>query len=61
MSEVMAFGDNHNDDELIKKVGLGVAVANATDTLKSLADYVSPFTNKEHAVAQAINKFLIAD
>ncbi|WP_298328268.1 Cof-type HAD-IIB family hydrolase [uncultured Dokdonia sp.] len=61
MSEVMAFGDNHNDDELIKNVGLGVAVANATDTLKSLADYVSPFTNKENAVALAINKFLIAD
>lgn len=58
MEAVMAFGDNHNDDELIKNVGLGVAVANATDTLKSLADYVSPFTNKEHGVAFALIKFI---
>ncbi len=58
---VMAFGDNHNDDELIKQAGLGVAVGNATATLKSLADYVSPYSNKEDAVAIAINKFLIAN
>ncbi len=61
MESVMAFGDNHNDDELIKHAGLGVAVGNATETLKSLADYVSPSTNKENAVAKAINKFLITD
>jgi len=54
MEAVMAFGDNHNDDELIKKAGLGVAVGNATATLKSLADYVSPYSNKEDAVAKAI-------
>jgi Cof subfamily protein (haloacid dehalogenase superfamily) len=58
MEAVMAFGDNHNDDELIKNAGRGVAVANATDTLKSLADYVSPFTNKEHGVAFALTKFI---
>lgn len=54
---VIAFGDNHNDDELIKQSGLGIAVANATDTLKSLANYISPYTNKENAVARAIKKF----
>ncbi len=58
MESVMAFGDNHNDDELIKHAGLGVAVGNATETLKSLADYVSPYTNKEDAVAKALKKFL---
>lgn len=61
MDAVMAFGDNHNDDELLKLAGKGIAVGNATDTLKSLADYVSPLTNKEHSVAHAINKFLKAD
>jgi len=61
MEAVIAFGDNHNDDELIKHAGLGVAVGNATETLKILADYVSPFTNKEDAVAKAINTFLIED
>ncbi len=61
LESVMAFGDNHNDDELIRRVGKGVAVQNATPTLKSLADYTSAFTNKEDAVAKAIHKFLIAD
>lgn len=60
MEAVMAFGDNHNDNELIRCAGFGVAVANATDTLKSLADYVSPFTNKEDAVAKAINQFILS-
>ena len=59
MEAVMAFGDNHNDDELITGAGLGIAVGNATQNLKSLADYVSPFTNKEHAVALAITKFVL--
>jgi Cof subfamily protein (haloacid dehalogenase superfamily) len=59
MNKVIAFGDNHNDEELIKHAGLGVAVANATDQLKALANYVSSFTNKEDAVAKAIEKFVI--
>ncbi|MFC4634952.1 Cof-type HAD-IIB family hydrolase [Dokdonia ponticola] len=58
MDTVMAFGDNHNDEELIKHAGFGVAVANATDQLKRLANYVSPFTNKEDAVAKAIERFV---
>ena len=58
MEDVMSFGDNHNDDELIKSSGIGVAVGNATTTLKSFADYVSPYNNKEHAVARTIDHFL---
>ena len=44
---------------MIKNVGLGVAVANAAQEVKDVADYVSSYTNKEHAVAKAIEKFLI--
>jgi Cof subfamily protein (haloacid dehalogenase superfamily) len=58
LEQVIAFGDNHNDDELLKRVGWGVAVANATDNLKSIANYVSPHTNKEDAVAKAIARFI---
>lgn len=39
--EVVAIGDNLNDIEMIEYAGLGVAVANATDGLKSIADYVT--------------------
>jgi len=59
MDAVAAFGDNHNDDELLRNVGHGVAVANATNTLKSIANYVSAFTNKEDAVARTIEEFLL--
>ncbi|WP_072980334.1 Cof-type HAD-IIB family hydrolase [Leeuwenhoekiella palythoae] len=59
LSDVIAFGDNFNDTTMIKNVGLGVAVANAAQEVKDVADYVSEYTNKEHAVAKAIEKFLI--
>ncbi len=59
MDTVIAFGDNHNDEELLKHAGLGIAVANATDKLKVIANHASEFTNKEDAVAKAIEKFVI--
>lgn len=60
LSEAMSFGDNFNDTQLIKRSGIGVAVANATQEVKDVADYVSEFTNKQHAVAKAIEKFLLS-
>lgn len=59
MDTVIAFGDNHNDEELLKHAGLGVAVANATDKLKVIANHISDYTNKEDAVAKAIEAFVI--
>ena len=59
MDKVIAFGDNHNDEELLKHAGFGVAVANATDQLKAIANYTSKFTNKKDAVAKAIEDFVI--
>ena len=58
MEDVIAFGDNYNDITMIKNVGFGIAVANATQEVKEVADYVSDFSNKENAVALAIEKFL---
>ena len=34
MKEVIAFGDNYNDIEMLKAVGCGVAVGNAKDEVK---------------------------
>lgn len=51
MDEVVAFGDNYNDIDLLKNAGWGIAVANAKEELKAVADHVSTYTNKEHAVA----------
>ncbi|MBD5423248.1 MAG: HAD family hydrolase [Mycoplasma sp.] len=41
IKEVIAFGDGENDMEMIKEVGLGVAMGNSIDTLKELADDVT--------------------
>ena len=38
MKEVIAFGDGENDLEMINEVGLGIAMGNAVDKLKKIAD-----------------------
>jgi Cof subfamily protein (haloacid dehalogenase superfamily) len=38
MQAMMAFGDNYNDIEMLRAVGIGVAVANAKEALKQVAD-----------------------
>lgn len=40
-SEVMAIGDNLNDLDMIKSSGIGVAVANAYDSVKNVAKYTT--------------------
>ena len=39
-SEIIGIGDNHNDRELITTAGLGVAMGNAVQEMKDIADYV---------------------
>lgn len=41
LEQVMACGDFSNDAEMIAQAGVGVAVGNASDQIKSLADYVA--------------------
>lgn len=38
---VCAFGDHFNDMEMLKEVGLGIAMGNAVVELKAIADYVT--------------------
>ena len=40
-SDIVAFGDSMNDYEMIEKAGNGIAMGNAVDKLKEVADYVS--------------------
>ena len=39
--ETIAFGDSMNDYEMLQEAGLGIAMGNATDNLKTVADYVT--------------------
>ncbi|MGB5942331.1 MAG: Cof-type HAD-IIB family hydrolase [Leeuwenhoekiella sp.] len=58
MNDVIAFGDNHNDETMLKNAGMGVAVANATPNVKDVAHTVSQFTNKENAVALMLESLM---
>jgi Cof subfamily protein (haloacid dehalogenase superfamily) len=53
MEEVIAFGDNYNDIEMIQTVGMGIAVANANEAVMQIAKKVTD-TNKNDGVAKAI-------
>ena len=55
----MAVGDHTNDIELIKKAGIGVAVANADSQLKA-ADYVTA-GERDLGVKEAIEKFVLSE
>lgn len=41
MSEAMAFGDGGNDVPMVRDAGVGVAMGNACEELKSVADYIT--------------------
>lgn len=56
--EIMAFGDSFNDIEMLEYAGFGVAMGNASDKVKSVADFVTK-TNNLHGVAYAIEKFVL--
>lgn len=59
--DIMAFGDSGNDLEMINSVGCGVAVKNADDQIKKVADVVLNETNNQDAVLDSIKKNLIAN
>lgn len=50
LENVLAFGDNCNDIEMLKAVGVGVAVENANQDTLSIADTVTK-SNKQDGVA----------
>jgi len=55
--EVMAIGDNENDLSMFEFAGTSVAMGNASDYIKSCADFVT-LSNDECGVAHAIYKFV---
>ena len=55
-SEIIAFGDEENDLDMLRFAGTGVAMGNASPILKGMADYVT-LTNDEDGVAHALYRF----
>ena len=59
--ECIAIGDEFNDVSMLRRAGLGIAVANASDGVKAEADYVTERTNVQGAVGEAIRKFILCE
>ena len=56
IDETMAFGDGGNDIPIIRQAGIGVAMGNATDNVKAVADYVTTAVDDE-GVKNALIQF----
>lgn len=56
--EIIAVGDGHNDFPLLMACGLKVAMGNAVEDLKAIADYVAPSV-EDDGVADVINRFVL--
>ena len=56
--EVIAVGDSYNDLSMIKFAGLGVAMGNAPDDIKQVADHITD-TNMNDGVAKVVEEFLL--
>ena len=55
--EIIAIGDNYNDKGMIEFAGTGVAMGNAPDEIKLVANYVTD-TNNNDGVAKALAYFI---
>ncbi|OAA31866.1 hypothetical protein AT15_03310 [Kosmotoga arenicorallina S304] len=56
--EVAYIGDNFNDIDVMEKVGLPIAMANAPEEVKRYAKYITERDNHSHGVAEAVTKIL---
>lgn len=57
--EVVAVGDDVNDVEMVRRAGIGVAMDNAVDEVKAVADWIAP-SNDADGVAVTIDRLLQA-
>ena len=56
--QILAVGDSFNDLPIFEVAGTSVAMGNAPDSLKQLADWIAP-TVEEDGVATVIEKFIL--
>ena len=55
-NEIIAFGDSNNDLEMLDYVGVGVAMGNASDNVKTQSDYVT-LDNDSDGIYYALKHF----
>lgn len=60
INETVAFGDGTNDLEMLRRAGLGVAMANAAESVKAAADLIAD-SNENAGVAKVLRQLLAED
>ena len=56
--EVLAIGDQQNDMEMLRQVGMGVAMGNSQAEVQACADWVTG-TNDSDGIADALRRFVL--
>ena len=56
-AETLAIGNSTNDEAMIRWAGIGVAMANGDERIKSIAALVTEHSNDEDGVAELIEKY----
>ena len=56
-ADMIAYGDGHNDATMLKYAGTGVAMANAVQALKDIADEIT-LSNDEDGIAESLYKLI---
>lgn len=55
--EMIAFGDGHNDASMVKYAGVGVAMENAVEDLKAIANEIT-LSNEEDGIVYTLSKYI---
>ena len=55
--EMIAFGDGQNDASMLKYAGIGVAMDNAVEELKNIADEIT-LSNEDNGIAVSLHKHM---
>ncbi len=58
LQRTIAVGDESNDIDMLEAAGIGIAMADAPDKVKRVADYVTS-GNDDDGVAEALEKFVL--
>ena len=58
--ECMAFGDGGNDKDMLQYAGIGIAMGNATEDVKQVADYVTKDID-EDGILHGLQQFHVLD
>lgn len=59
-SEMIACGDGFNDKSMIRFAGLGVAMENAQEAVKKVADFIT-LSNDHDGIAAVVERFIFAE